>query len=159
MPKAATVLCRSGDAAAVALAVVVVDDAETELAALGQIEGGKRRVVGRVVQMFRRGDVDELEGPLQAGEDAVGHLHRVGQVRRHHHVLVVRRAVAEVVAELRRLRHGVAEAGQHAGDVLPVARRAVREIPLPRQHLLADVPLDRQVARGDRGADSGKVGL
>ena len=144
---------------AVALAVVVVDDAEIELAPLGQAETGERRVIGRVVAVPGRRDVDELQGPVQPGEDAVGHLDRVGEVPGHHHVLVVRGAVAEVVAELRRFRHRVAEPRQQARDVLLVAVGPVREIALPGQHLLADVPLDREVARRDRGADLREVGL
>ena len=53
-------LRRGGDAAPVAVAVVVVNDAEIELAAFGQIQVGERRVIGRVVPVLRRRDVDEL---------------------------------------------------------------------------------------------------
>ena len=85
-------------------------------------------------------------------------LDRVGEVGRHDDVFVVRGPVAEVVADLHRLRHRVAEPREHAGDVLLVALRPVREVALPGEHLLADVPLDGEVVVWDRGADLRKIG-
>ena len=76
-------------------------------------------------------------------------LDRVGEVGRHDDVFVVRGPVAEVVAELHRLRHRVAEPREHAGDVLLVALRPVREVALPGEHLLADVPLDGEGRRAE----------
>ena len=51
---------RGRDAAPVAVAIVVVDESEKKVAALGEAEGGKRRVVGIVVPVLRRRDVDVL---------------------------------------------------------------------------------------------------
>ena len=92
-------------AALVAVAVVVVDDSEVEIATLGQPEGRKQRVVGIVVPVLRQRIVGILERPFEPGEDAVRDLDRVGEVGRHDDVLVVWRAVAEVMAEHRRRRH------------------------------------------------------
>ena len=51
-----------------ALAIVVVVGAEMEDAAFGQADGGKGRVVGFVVPVFRRRDVDVPGRPLGPGE-------------------------------------------------------------------------------------------
>ena len=58
-----------------------------------------------------------------------------------------------MVAALDVLGHRIAEPRQFCGDVRLVAGRAVREEMLEDQHLLADVPLDRQVAVRDRCGD------
>ena len=89
----------------------------------------------------------------------MGDLDRVGEVFGHHHVLVVGRAVAEMVAELGRSPAPRCRASPACRDVRLVALRPVREIALPGEHLLAHVPLDREVAVRDRGADLREVGL
>ena len=101
--------------------------------------------------MFRRRELGVLERPLEPGEDAVPALDRVGEVGWYDDVLVVWRPVAEVIAELHRLRHRVAEPRQHGGDVLLVALRPVREVPLPCQHSPGTCPTGWRGRHGGAG--------
>ena len=68
-------------------------------------------------------------------------------------MFVAGRAVAEMIAALDIVRHRVAQPRQFGEHVVLVAGRAVREIVLEYQHLLADIPLDRQVPMRNRVGD------
>src|SRR5690349_22138942 len=104
-----------GDARSVARLVVVMKQTEIELgSALGRMKGPlprlQPRVKGLVGALLRHRDMEEVDRPLGGGSDAFQHLDQDGGVLRLHEVLVGRRAVAEVVAQLDARRHRLAEA-------------------------------------------------
>ena len=72
----------------------------------------------------------------------------IPRILRLHQVLVRRAAIAKVIAELDRRRHGIADFGQHGDRLGADIHRARFVIALPGQHLLAHVPLDRDAVVG-----------
>ena len=97
--------------------------------------------------------MEELDRPLDARDDGVGHLDHDAHVLRQHHVFVGRAAVAKMIAELDGGRHAVADFGEHVERLGAEIDRAFVVVVLPGQHLLADVPLDRDAVVRQRFRD------
>jgi hypothetical protein len=89
----------------------VMDKAEIELGFGAQLQPFERREIRVVGAVFGYRHVEILDRALDAGADGVRHLDHEAHVFRLHKMLVSRTAVAEVIAELDRGRHGVADAG------------------------------------------------
>ena len=133
-------LASLGELAGVAVGIALVHQSEIERRSLPQSEVGERREIGGIAPVLRHRHVDILHGPADRARNSVGDFDADPQILRLNEVLVLRAAVAEVVAEVDVGRHHVADVAQRIEDALPmVFLDAV--IALPHQHLDADIPL------------------
>jgi hypothetical protein len=97
--------------------------------------------------------VQKIEAPPNGIADAVHDPDEDRHVLGLHEMLVLRRAVAEVVAQFDRLGHRIAEPPERGEDLRLVFGGSLGEVILEDQHLLADIPLDRQILGRDRRHD------
>src|SRR5215469_14236181 len=117
---------------------------------------GEWSEVGPVLPITRNGHVNPRHRSPRRGDDEVRELDRLAQVYRFDKVLGVHIAVAKVKAELHvgwnsltERTKSLPESSLHAGERWHEGRT-----PIPLDHLDADVPLNRQIAVGNRLADA-----
>ena len=139
----------------------MVNETEVKLGIVAELEGFERCIVGIIRAPFWYRQMKELDRPVDASGDRVGHLDHYTGVPRLHHVLVGRAAVAQVITELDGSRHRVANLGEYIKSLGMEVDRAFFVAALPSQHLLTNVPLDRELlvrnCRSDFGHLIGEV--
>ena len=112
----------------------------------------ERREIGGHGAPLRHRQMEELDRALDTAAVALV-ISTMIAVLGLHHVLVGGAAVAQVITEFDRRRHGVADLAEHIDGFSAEIDRAGVVIVFPGQHLLADIPLDRDPIVRQRRSD------
>ena len=128
-------------------AVRGVDDAEVDLHALGKLFHRRKEIVGRARRRHRQMDVGNLVADVL--HDCIRDIDEMPRRHRVKEVLAAKITVAEVKTELDIVRHRRADAHEPLCDVLLRGvhqRELILRLSVPDDHVVADVPLDAEVA-------------
>ena len=104
----------------------------------------ERLEVQRVGAILRHRHVDVADGSVDGREDALGNFHQNAHVLRLHQMLVLRAAVAKVIAELDPLRHSIAKPDQAINYPFFRVVEPVRTTAIEVLHLMRGIPLNRK---------------
>src|SRR3546814_5572290 len=99
---------------------------------------------GIIIAVARDGHMNPVHWPRESLRQGVGDHHHIAHVPGFDPMLVPEIAVAEVIAEVDRHRHAIAELDERVEHGLTRVRKEGRKRALPYEDFTAAVPLDRQ---------------